>query len=406
MTTEQVQAIGPEFTAYLRQFERYFEQPETVRHFRNYSRGLLTDLPRKTAEPLALHAGTPPRCVQQFLKACLWDHEGLVGGVQHALRNGVGELPPDSVGTVGLIDETSALKKGTKTPGVQRQYLGCAGKVANGIVTVHLAVVHGSFKALLDSELYLPESWDADRERCRKADIPDAVHYRSKWEIALELLARAETNQWKFDWLTFDEWYGGKPMFLRMLHAAGQRYVGEVPKSFSCRPGRSPRAMSAEAVFSLPGVRRRAARTFRFEQQTGPAGAWQTKVVLVALNDARRPEHRLILARNRETGEIKYFITNAPQSIGVRRVLRAAFVRWNVEHVFRLAKSEVGLTHFEGRSYVSLKRHLALCLVAMAFVSLHTTRLRGEKSTGHPGASLPSPGPRVPAIPEPTPSHQ
>ena len=107
------------------------------------------------------------------------------------------------------------------------------------------------------------------------------------------------------------------------------------------------------------------------------------------------------MARNRETGEIKYFLTNAPRRIGVRRVLSAAFVRWNVEHVFRVAKSEVGLTHFEGRSYVSLKRHLALCLVALAFVSLHTLQLRGEKSGGHPGASLPGPGSRLSEIPEP-----
>lgn len=405
MTTEQVQALGPDFTAFLRPFERYFEQPETVRHFRNYTRGLLTDLPRKTAEPLALYAGTPPRNLQQFLKACLWDHEGLVDAVQQAVLRAVQALPPDPVGTVGIIDETSALKQGTRTPGVQRQYLGCMGKVANGIVTVHLAVAHGTFKALLDSELYLPQSWEDDRERCRQADIPDDVHYRSKWEIALELLAHAESNEWKFDWLTFDEWYGGKPMFLRILDLAGQRYVGEVPKSFSCRPGRCRTPMSAEAVFSQPGVRRRTARTFRFEQQTGPASVWQTKVVPVALGRDRRPRHRLILARNRTTGEIKYFITNALANIGVARVLRAAFVRWNVEHVFRVAKGEIGLTHFEGRSYVSLKRHLALCLVTLAFVSLHTMRLRGEKSADHSGAGVPSPGAHLPTIPESSPSY-
>jgi SRSO17 transposase len=403
MTTDQVQAIGPALTAFLRPFDRFFESLETVQHFRNYTRGLLTDLPRKTAEPLAKFAGTPPRNTQQFLKACLWDHEGLVDGVQQRLRATVADIPPDAVGRVGIIDETSALKKGTKTPGVQRQYLGCEGKVANGIVTVHLVVAQGKFKALLDSELYLPESWDADRERCREADIPDEVSYRSKWEIGLELLARAERNGWQFDWLTFDEWYGGKPEFLRVLDVASQRYVGEVPKTFSCRPGRSQRAMSAEAVFAQPGVKTRAARSFRLEQQTGPAAVWQVKVVDVALRNDRRPRHRLILARNRETGERKYFITNAPRRIGVRRVLLAAFTRWHVEHVFRVAKSEVGLTHFEGRSYVSLKRHLALCLVVLAFISLHTMQIRGGKSRGHLGAGLSSPGPHLSELFEPPP---
>jgi SRSO17 transposase len=403
MTTDQVQAIGPEFTAFLRPFERFFDEPETVRHFRNYSRGLLTDLPRKTAEPLAKYAGTPPRCLQQFLKACLWDHDGLTDGVQQTLRARVAELPPDPVGTVGVFDETSALKKGTKTPGVQRQYLGCEGKVANGIVTVHLVVAHGTFKALLDSELFLPKSWDADRDRCENADIPDDVHYRPKSEIALELLARTERNGWRFDWLTFDEWYGSKPAFLRVLDVAAQRYVGEVPTTFACRPGRRLIVLSAVAVFAQPGVKRRAARSFHIGQQTGPAAVWQVKVVNVAVGASGRPRHRLLLARNRATGEIKYFITNAPRRIGVRRVLSAAFVRWNVEHVFRVAKSEIGLTHFEGRSYVSLKRHLALCLVALAFVSLHTMTLRGEKSAGHSGASLPRPGSVLSDLPEPPP---
>lgn len=406
MTTDLVQAIGPEFTAFLRPFERFFEDPKTVQHFRNYTRGLLTDLDRKTAEPLAKYAGTAPRSLQQFLKACLWDHEGLTDSVQQTVQAAVAALPPDPVGTVFVLDETSALKKGTKTPGVQRQYLGCAGKVANGIVTVHLVVAHGRFKALLDSELYLPKSWDDDRERCREADIPDEVSYRSKWEIGLELLARAEQNGWQFDWLTFDEWYGGKPGFLRVLDVAGRRYVGEVPKTFSCRLGRGRKALSAEAVFSQPGVKKRATKSFRVEQQTGPAAVWQAKQVDVALGNDGRPRHRLILARNRETGERKYFITNAPRRVGLRRVLVAAFTRWHVEHVFRVAKSEVGLTHFEGRSYVSLKRHLALCLVALAFISLHTLQLRGEKSGGHSGASLPSPGPHLSEVLEPATSHQ
>jgi len=401
MTADQIEAIGPEFTAFLRPLERFFNNPKTVRHFRNYSRGLLTDLPRKTAEPLAQFAGVPPRCLQQFLKACLWDHDGLADGVQETLLAAAAELPRDPVGTVGVLDETSAVKKGTKTPGVQRQYLGCVGKVQNGVVTVHLAVARGRFKALLGGELYLPASWDADRERRREADIPDDVRYRPKWRIGLELLARAEGNGWRFDWLTFDEGYGGKPEFLQVLDVAGRTYVGEVPRTFSCRPGRRRTALSAEAVFAQPGLRRRAARSFRLAQQTGPEAVWQAKVVDVARGNDRRPRHRLILARNRETGERKYFLTNAPRRIGVRRVLAAGFVRWNVEHVFRVAKSEVGLTHFEGRSYVSLRRHLALCLVVLAFVSLHTLRLRGEKPGGNPGAGLHGLGPGLPEVPEP-----
>ncbi len=177
-------------------------------------------------------------------------------------------------------------------------------------------------------------------------------------------------------------------------------YVGEVPRTFSGRPGRRRTALSAEAVFAQPGVRRRAARSFRLAQQTGPEAVWQAKVVEAALRDDRRPRRRLILARNRETGERKYFVTNAPRRIGVRRVLTAGFGRWNVEHVFRVAKGEVGLTHFEGQSSVSLRRHRALCLVVLAFVSLHTLR-RGEKPGDHSGAGRHGPGPGLPEVPEP-----
>jgi SRSO17 transposase len=401
VTAEQVEALAPALTAFLRPFEPFFDTPESVRHFRAYSRGLLSDLPRKTAEPLALLAGTPPRNLQQFLKACLWDHDGLTDAVQRRLRDAVAGLPPDPVGTVAVLDETSALKQGRKTPGVQRQYLGCVGKVANGIVTVHLAVARGPFKALLDGALFLPESWEADRERCRAAAIPDSVRYRPKWRIGLELVARAEVNGWHFDWLSFDEGYGGKPAFLRKLDGAGVQFVGEVPSNFSCRPGRRRTALSAAAIFAQPGVKKRAARAFRLTQQTGPPAVWQAKAVEVALGSDSRPRYRLVVARNRQTGAVKYFLTNAPKRVGLRRVLAAAFARWNVEHVFRVAKGEFGLTHFEGRSYVSLKRHLALCLVAMAFVALCTARLRGEKPGGDAGAGGPGVGAGVPAIPRP-----
>src|SRR5436305_894133 len=126
-------------------------------------------------------------------------------------------LPADPLGTVGVIDETSSVKKGEKTPGVQRQYLGCVGKVEDGIVTVHFGVAHGRFQALLDADLYLPKSWDEDRPRCEEAGIPDGVHYLPKWQIALDQYLRLHRNGVRFDWLTFDEGYGSKTPFLGLL---------------------------------------------------------------------------------------------------------------------------------------------------------------------------------------------
>ena len=154
------------------------------------------------------------------------------------------------VGVVGWVDETGVPKKGDKTPGVQRQYCGARGKVDNCIVTVHLGVRHGGFLAVLDSDLFLPEqSWDLDRQRCKRAHIPEDIAYRPKWMIALEQIDRATANGVRFDWLVFDEGYGGKPEFLRGLEDLGLLYVCEVPKSLPCFPAR-PKYRSLQRPFA------------------------------------------------------------------------------------------------------------------------------------------------------------
>jgi hypothetical protein len=158
----------------------------------------------------------------------LWDHAGLADAVGRTVLAAVADLPADPTGTIGILDETRSVKQGTKTPGVQRPSLGCVGKVENGTDTVHLAAARGTFKAMLASERFLPESGDADRPRRRDADIPDAVGDRAKWRIGRELAARARDQGWAFDGRTFDEGYGGKPGFRAGLDAAGQRYVGDV----------------------------------------------------------------------------------------------------------------------------------------------------------------------------------
>nr|WP_088256787.1 transposase [Fimbriiglobus ruber] len=131
---------------------------------------------------------------------------------------------------------------GDHTPGVQRQYLGCVGKVDNGIVTVHVGVTKGTFRTLLDADLFLPESWDVDRARCQAAGIPDTVRHHPKWRLALDQLLRANTNGITFDWLTFDEGYGAAVPLLTVLGVMGQRFVGEIPTNFAVRdaPGAPP----------------------------------------------------------------------------------------------------------------------------------------------------------------------
>src|SRR5205823_878365 len=151
-------------------------------------------LPRKSVEPIALAAGTAVRTLQEFLVTATWDHLRARDTLQRHLAQRLPTLPCDRLGTVGVFDETSAVKKGDKTPGVQRQHLGCVGKIDNGIVPVHVGVARGRFQALLDAALYLPKSWDEDRDRCTEAGIPDAMHYQAKWRIALDQLLRRDAN--------------------------------------------------------------------------------------------------------------------------------------------------------------------------------------------------------------------
>lgn len=223
MSDDQIRDLGPAFSAYLRPYRAFCNQQRTAAHFDAYCRALLTEAPRKTAEPNALISGTAVRTLQKFLTTTHWDHLGVRDEFQTRMAHTLAKLPGDGLGTVGVIDETSDTKKGDQTPGVQRQYLGCVGKVDNGIVTVHLAVTRGPFRTLLDGDLYLPKSWDEDRERCRQAGIPADIVYRPKWWIALDQYARAVSNGLELDWLTFDEGYGSKPVFVSVLRSRGSR---------------------------------------------------------------------------------------------------------------------------------------------------------------------------------------
>lgn len=411
MTPEQVIALGTAFAAYLRFFEECIAYRPTVEHLHSYCRGLLSALPRKSVEPIALACGTAVRTLQEFLRDHVWDQFRMRDQLQQRLANQPALRADDELGTIGVIDETSVVKKGTKTPGVHRQYCGAVGKVENCIVTVHLAVVRGLFRTLIDAALFLPKAWSEDRERCKQAKIPDDVVYRPKWRIALEQVARALSNGVTLNWLTFDEYYGSKPGFLEELDARpGMYYVGEVPRNFRClatRPrGRKPqRGWKGKRADNLARFssawNRRDWKGVSLMRLTLAQQEWEVRagqVYLVRQGELTERTYWLIVACNKETGEVKYFLSNAPADTAVETLLRVAFTRWNVEQTFRVAKSEIGFGHFEGRSYVALMRHMILCLVVMGFIAEHTDRLRGEKSGDNDGASLPSAEPAMSSL--------
>jgi len=402
MTVEQIAALGPALATFLGCFKPCFVTKNTFGHCATYCRGLLSDLPRKSVEPIALAAGCAVRTLQEFLATHVWDHGRMRDEIQWRIVRqhlpAPGGKPAGGVGVVGWIDETGVAKKGDKTPGVQRQYCGASGKVDNCIVTVHLACRCGDFAAILDNDLYLPEqTWDtgpAAKQRREQAHIPDEVIYASKWLLALGQIKHAMANGVRFDWLTFDEWYGGKPGFLAALEDLGLLYVTEVPKNLPCFAG-LPKYQSLQRPFTAKPVENvckwskpfkgKPWKTVKLARKTLGNQVWEVRSAQVYLARDGKPlprTHWLIVARQPRTGEVKYFVSNAPPRTALLTLLKVAFTRAGVEHLFRLAKSEVGFGHFEGRNYQGLMRHMTLCQLVLLFAAEQTERLRGEKPGG------------------------
>ena len=363
MTEQEITALGPAFGSYLRRYRGHFAQDRTAKHFDTYCRGLLSDLPRKSIEPIALAAGTAVRTLQEFAVTSDWEYASARDTLRTYLRTVLADLPADPLGTIGVIDETSCRKWGDHTPGVQRQYLGCVGKVDNGIVTVHVGVAKGTFQTLLDADLFLPKSWSDDRTRCRAAGIPDELKHRTKWRLAMDQSIRLNGNGLSFDWLTFDEGYGAAVPFLRCLNAVNQRFVAEVPANFAVRDTAGGPSQRADA--RLTAAQARSGTRHRVAHRTVRASFWRAAAATVWVADRK---HTLIVAINEGTQEVKYFLTNATTA-SQTRVLGVAFRRWTVEHGFRLGKQEAGLRDYEGRNYTGLMRHLTLALIVLGFVA-------------------------------------
>ena len=203
MTPAQIQSLGPQLASFVSQFHDCFSRSEPRGHFVNYIRGQLSDLPRKSVQPIADFTDTPRRTLQEFLDWSRWSHAALRDRVQQIVVRD--HADPQAI---GIIDDSGHSKSGEHTACIQRQWCGNTGKVDNCVVTVHLsyASFDTSFRAMLDSELFLPEhSWN-DPERRAEAGIPTEVVYRSKYVMAVEQVRRARANGVSFAWLTTDEW--------------------------------------------------------------------------------------------------------------------------------------------------------------------------------------------------------
>ena len=412
MDAKQIRELEPLLNQYLRQFDDCFGRIEPIERLKAYVTGQLSDLPRKSIEPMADAAGLPPRNLQQFLSLHKWDERRMRDTLQHIVAR---EHPHPC--SIGIFDETGHPKKGDKTPGVQRQWCGPTGKTDNCVVTVHLNYTAGDFHCLLDGEVFLPKSWAEDPLRCKAAGIPASMTHRPKWQIALELWERAVANGIRFEWVGADEGYGQVPEFLFTLDDRGQRYVVEVPVTFTGwlvkpallhkahhprsigRKRRFPRlkakSPSASSVQQLllhsPVLRQIPWDTFHIKDTTKGPMVWQAKAARFYLKREGLPTraHWLVIARHVENRkEVKYFVSNAPEGTPLEVLLHVGFSRWHVERCFEDEKSELGLSHFEVRNYTSLRRHLIITAVSHLFLAKVHQKWRGGKTRpdGVPGS--------------------
>jgi SRSO17 transposase len=402
MDAAQLQSLQPALEQWLQSFKPCFQRQATFKHFQSYLLGLLADLRRKSIEPIALACGTPVRTLQEFLSFFKWDHDRLA----RMLLGRVADRCPG--GGIGVIDATAHAKRGDKTPGVASQWCGESGKVDTCVVAQHLLFTdnaeHNPFCCMVGCDLYLPQCWDSDRERCRAAGIPDELSYRPKWQIALQQVRDALGGGVKLSWVVFDEDYGRVPAFWFGLDQLGQNAVGEVPADFHAwikRPACSslqPCHASREIrnlAFHSPAFTQQPWQRCKTKQTTRGQQIWEYKTARVHLVDCSHngkshhagvPTDRmywLIVMRQPITGEIKYVISNACEQASVTELIRVLLSRWHTEKFFERAKQEAGLGAFEVRTYVSLIRHWLCVMSVMCFLSEQTTRLRGEKSAHH-----------------------
>lgn len=411
MDVKQIQDMGRHLDTFLGEFADCYGRSEPREHLRTYVAGQLSDLPRKNVEAIAMEAGVPPRTLQVFLSTVRWDEQHMVDQLQRIVARD--HAHPKAI---GIIDETGLAKKGCHTAAVHRQWCGNTGKVDNCVVSVHLAYTVGDFQCLLDSDVYLPQAWADDPQRCAEVKIPHDVVFRTKPQIALDQVRHALTNGIRVGAWNFDEAYARGRDFLDGMDALGQNYVGEVPPDFvgwtspprvlrSPRPqdqrkrGRKRRyprlARKTSVACRVDNLSRyspafRKQKWQRFHIKDGEKGPMVWEVKHFRFYRKHGPEglpgaaHTLIVARNvLQPQEVKYFVSNrlvGPNGATLKWLLWIAFSRWPIERCFEVAKKELGMDQFEIRSWRGIHRHLYVSQLSQLFCARVHQRLREKNA--------------------------
>lgn len=371
-----------------------FPRSETRDRALRYIQGLLSQCERKNSWHLAEWLGdTTPDGVQYLLDRARWDAE--------AARDVLCQWVIDTLGSpdgVLVLDETGFIKKGQHSAGVQRQYSGTAGRIENSQIGVFLLYASPAGHAFLDRALYLPRSWTQDRERCRRAGIPDDIDFASKPELARRMLERALDQGIPASWVTGDSVYGGNRSLRLWLEDRSQPFVLEVACNEPLWWQSFQYTRADEIAAALPDD----------AWQTLSAGSgskgerwydWALTPLtrLQPTEEARRWGHYLLIRRSlSKPDELAYYVVHAPRDwVSIETLVRVAGQRWKIEQGFQMAKGECGLDEYEVRRWVSWHRHITLSLLAHALLVAIRQAIQQQKKllpTGFSGHSPSSGG--------------
>jgi len=339
-----------------------FARAEPRARVREYVSGLVAGLERKNGWTLAEWAHElSPDGMQRLLRRADWDVDGVRDDVRDYVAGQLGE--PDGV---LIADDTGFLKKGTRSAGVQRQYSGTAGRTENCQAGVFLAYASAHGHALIDRELYLPQSWTDDPERCRAAGIPPEVEFATKPRQAQAMIARAVAAGVPFAWFTADEAYGQAKWLQAWLEDQDVSYVMAIRCSDTLTmPAGERRADALIAAVPARGWQRISAGAGAH----GPR-EYDWARIPVRAGQKRGRGHWLLARRSiSDPAEIAYYACYGPRRSSTADLAWIAGSRWHIEECFQQAKNEAGLDHYQVRTWRAWYAHITLSMLALAWLA-------------------------------------
>ena len=355
--------------------------------FAAYGLGLLSDLDRKSAEPIAAMVCPDPEDVDAIHQRLLhfagqseWSDEEVR---VHAARHAVDTMTEHEAVEAWIADDTGFLKQGKHSVGVQRQYTGSAGKVTNCQLGVSLSLATPTMHVPVDFELYLPRLWADDPERRREAKIPDEVEFKTKPELVLQMVDRALAAELPSGIVLADTAYGNSSEFRSGLRSRGLRYGVDVEGRtkvwrIDSLGRRNGKPVSIKKLVKRLGIRKFRRVTWR-EGTKGEMWSWFATCRVIPWRENRataNPESVWLLVEwpPNEVSPTKFTLVTLPKSTSTKQLVRVTRQRWRTEQMYRDMKGELGLDHFEGRRFRGWNHHVTVALCCYAFVAAEQAR--------------------------------